>query len=292
MTQGSYPSLYSAKTRPPESEVQYKPQATLEDIELSFRNQKPICGIVISADPEKEECKVALSNLITATLPFDECIVQNFIDMLFINERGEKKLGNYTQSLIGHQVMVTITKLTTDCIEVSRKPSLNQAFEEILQECKNNDATFLCTVLSYSSKAVFVDMGGGIVGLIPIGELSFVEYFNLSKWIKIGEKFYAKIENYNEDGHFTLSRKAYYSRFCVPKNYTKDSYMQVTISRPVAQNDGYFVELPGRMVGLMDSTRKYKEGDTAIAVITKTMCDPTFRCGFRIHLTEASTVAS
>ena len=264
----------------------YDSLATHEKIRSSFLKKETISAIIREANISRKEFKVSLSDYVEATLPFSECVVQDFIEMTYSypGEEPDSSLSYYAKSLLGTKVSVTITSFSDASITVSRKQPLKQAYEEILKEKSNPNIVYKCMVLSLSSKAAFVDMGGGIVGLIPAVELSKVFYVNLRNWVEVGDVMWATPYNMPEDGRFVLSRKNFYAKNGEAEDFSEGDIIPVHIGNRVPGGDGYYVELTPGIAGIMDSPMRLYEGDVILALIKKKIPDAKVPCGFRFRL--------
>lgn len=272
---------------PEEITLVFDADKSLEDLENIYRQNLSMCAIIESANIEKEEFIVSLSNSAHAILPFKDCLIQSFMSMTYLNPRGEKLLSHYSQSIIGKKVSVNITHFSENEIRVTRIPSLEKAYKTILKECENPNSIFQCLVLSCSRRSAFVDMGGGIVGIVPMQELSLVRYSNVSNWITAGDTFYAMLESLDSDMHFSLSRKAYSLCEINPKIFEVGDLLTVAIGDRVPTHDGYFVELTPGIAGIMDSKRMLFEGEVTLGIIRKIIPDTHVPCGYRFRLDEA-----
>lgn len=264
----------------------YNSQASLEKIRSSYLKKEKIGAIIREADLSRKEFKVSLSDYVEAILPFGECVVQDFIEMTYSypGEETASSLSHYANSLLGTKVFVTITKFSDASITVSRKAALTQAFNEILAESSNPNIVYKCVVLSFSRRAVFVDMGGGIVGLIPAIELSKVFYEDMKNWVEVGDVFWATPYNMPEDGHFVLSRKDFYARNGEAEDFSEGDIIPVYIGDKVSNSDGYFVEMTPGIAGIMDSHMQLYEGDMILAIIRRKIADSKVPCGYKFRL--------
>ena len=191
---------------PEELALTFDESISLEYLESCYRSHIPVCGIVKDVDIESEEFIVSLSDSIDAYLPFKESTIQNFIELSYESLSGKITTSDYSNSLIGLKISVHITQFTPERIEISRIHSLTLAYETIMNEITNPNAIFQCYVLSTSKRSAFVDMGGGILGRIPIKELSCLRYSDIDYWVQPGESFAVKLTSIEENMQFNLSR--------------------------------------------------------------------------------------
>ena len=268
--------------------LKYNAMLTHADIAKMHRFGSPLRGLIKSANLEKEEFTVLLSDSVTATMPFKESLIQSHISTVLVNSYGDKILSFYCRSLLGTYVTVHIKSISTAEIKVTRIPSLWESFSILMEECKKTNSFYKCVVLSIAPKSVFVDIGGGIVGLVPIQNLSCLRYTNLNRWIHVGDSFYAKMDARSEFNKmkFTLSRKEYSIATISANTFQKNDIVSVLVGDKVPTNDGYFVELTPGICGIMDSNRVIREGSTALDVISKITPDSHLPCGYRVKLNE------
>ena len=268
--------------------LKYNAMLTHADIVSMYQSSSPLCGFIKSANLEKEEFTVLLSDSVTATMPFKESRIQSHLSTVLVNSTGDKILSFYCKSLIGTYVTVHIHSISGTNFTVSRIPTLWKSFNQIITECQNPNSIYKCVVLSIATKSVFVDIGGGIVGIVPIQNLSCLRYTNLKRWIHVGDSFYAKMDASSEFSKmkFTLSRKEYSIATISANTFQKNDIVSVLVGDKVPTNDGYFVELTPGICGVMDSNRVIREGSTALGVISKITPDSHLPCGYRIKLNE------
>lgn len=273
---------------PEEVALTFDESLSLEDFESCFRSHTSVCGIVDDVDVENEEFIVELSNSIEAHLPFKESVYQDFIELSYETNYGEIIPSHYSESLIGRKISVYITSFTEDRIEVSRIPSLKNAYEAILEGIKDQSSIFQCYVLSCSRRSAFVDMGGGVLGLIPVKNLSCLMYTDLQYWVQAGDIFSAKIDSFDKENmKFYLSRKAYSLSEISPDSFERGDMITVAVGQPVPSCDGYFVEITPGIAGIMDSKRVLLEGEIALGTISKIIPDDRVLCGFRFRLDDS-----
>lgn len=272
---------------PEELALTFDESISLEYLESCYRSHIPVCGIVKDVDIESEEFIVSLSDSIDAYLPFKESTIQNFIELSYESLSGKITTSDYSNSLIGLKISVHITQFTPERIEISRIHSLTLAYETIMNEITNPNAIFQCYVLSTSKRSAFVDMGGGILGRIPIKELSCLRYSDIDYWVQPGESFAVKLTSIEENMQFNLSRKKYSLSEISADSFKIGDMITVAIGQSVPKGDGYFVEITPGIAGIMDSKRYLYEGEFSIAIISKIIKDDRVFCGYRFRLDDA-----
>lgn len=271
---------------PEELELSYTSTLSLKEIEFSRRHQKPLCAIVESYNLSAKCFKVRLSDEFTAILPFTDSVIQDFIAMTKDGDDGIIHAGMYTNAMTNRKIKVHVSKITSNGIYVTRKIALNDAYKKITKYISGKNTVFRCSVLSNSSKTVFVDIGGGILGAVAIADLSFVHYADINKWISQKDEFFACLVKKTEDRRFNLSRKEFYAHDGSAFSFKYGDMPVVKISQAVPKGDGYYVEITPGIAGVMDSKKVRHEGQETIGIIHKIVPDSKVPCGFKFRLYE------
>lgn len=267
----------------PEAFLTYNRNLTYADVQKAYKSGQALCGKVTKATLHGRIFTVSLSDYVQAYLPFEQAIIQDFIDMTYTKSEDDIRIGHYASSLIGCNISVHVDSIGPEIL-LTRKPSLEKALKILSESFKNKNAVYSCVVLSCSSNSVFVDMGGGILGCIPIYNLSIVHYKDLRNWIHKGDRFFAKLYYAPSDLKITLSRKDYYANNGDSEQYHKGDILTVAVGQPLYSGDGYFVEITPGIAGIMDSDRKISEGTLLTATIHKVIPTPDKPCGYQFRL--------
>ena len=255
------------------------------ELEEAKQTQKKLPAKIIDSNIDRREFIVSFGNGYTAVLPFEDSIYRGTINLLSRNGN----LSRYSTALIGENVYVLITDIdNSGYITVSRKPLLKQAYQKIRELCENENPIFQCRAIYNTAKSAMVDMGGGILGIIPIQELSMVVYNNIENWIKTGDTFFASFYEFDQEKNmFILSRKQYYGQHSTVPQIGEQIYVKtgkITESNPF----GRFVELTPGIAGVLNKPRHfYEEGTLVKAKVSCRIEDPQILCGYRIQLIPA-----
>ncbi len=257
-----------------------------KDVYESYKNSTNICGLIESLDIENECFKVKLGDNLYATLPFEQAFIQDGIEMTHIISSGLKVPGHYANSIVNTKINVKVTFFSDEEIILTRRPALTEALRQITRQIQRNKITFYCRALSFSRKSVFVDIGGGILGNIPISALSLVHYTDINRWIRKGDCFFANLFQPQIDNFFTLSRKDFYTQNSFAEELKVHDIITVTVGHRVPKNDGYYVEITPGIAGIIDSFKSIPEGTIKLGVISKIIKTPNSPCGYHFRIKE------
>ena len=259
---------------------------TISEIYQAYLKGTCIYGLVESIDIENECFNVKLGKNVYGILYFDDAYIQDTIVMTFNLATGQKVPGHYANSLVGTKVKVEVALISNDQILLTRKPLLTKALTSILDYVDHNGKIFFCRVLSFSKKSVFVDIGGGILGNIPISALSWVHYTYIERWVRKGDQFFANLVSVRPSMDFSLSRKSFYSGNDNPLDYKVRDIIPVQVAHSVPKGDGYFVEITPGIAGIMDSQKRLAEGEIKLGVIHNILKSQSSPCGYKFRLYE------
>jgi len=117
--------------------------------------------------------------------------------------------------------------------------------------------------------AAFVDVGGGVTGIVKIEEISAVKIQNPSDKLKLGQRVQCVVKKFDRDtGRIELSLKDALGTFAdkVKKLKEKDIVEGVVRSR---SKTGMFIELPNNLVAMSDHVSGIEYGQKVLVYIKK-----------------------
>lgn len=252
--------------------------------ENAWKKNYRIPAKIIGVDLNRREFTTSLGNNYVAALPFEDSVLRSSIQM--VNKKGE--LAAYSKSLIDQYVYVLISDIDKfGHISVTRKPLLSQAYQKVCEHCKNQNSIFKCRVMYCTEASAMVDIGGGIMGIIPIQELSTMIYKDITKWIYPGQTFGATLSKFERlKNMFILSRKRFYSMNPKIPKLNETIWVQAghrTDSNPF----GLYVQIDPGIAGVLNKPRlQYSEGHYIKATVSRIIPDKNVLCGYRIQLIE------
>lgn len=206
-------------------------------------------GIVTNCD---ENCNlhVELENGVEGIIPRTE------IEAINIDENGVPK-ANLCQGKVHKYVQFKLKEKNGDKFIFSRKDAQNEVLNYVKHDLKEGECV-RGIVKNITPYGAFVDIGGGVVGLAYIEDLSVARIKSPNERLKIGQNVNIVVKSINrETGKFNLSYKDTLGTW--EENAHKFSAgMNVKgIVRETEKNkNGIFIELTPNLVGMAE----YKEG--------------------------------
>lgn len=148
-----------------------------------------------------------------------------------------QKQNNEFASILGANLNVYVIKYNrkTDTYEISRKKYM----EKELEKYKKGD-TVNATIVSASDRALYLEFGGGLSGIMYLNELTSSKVRKPLDIYSIGDTIRCKI--IQKDGNlFKLSRVSLYKN--VNLNIKTGDKVRCRITKRLDDNSGYFVEV-------------------------------------------------
>ena len=223
---------------------------TVEDIKNCQENQITLQGLVKSCD-ENYNLYINLGKGITGIIPREE------VEAINLEETGLPKT-NLCTGKVHKFVQFRIKDFVQDKnVILSRK----QVQQDALNWVKNDlqvGQRVEGIVKNIRPYGAFIEIGGGVVGLVHIEDLSIARIKSPSERLKIGQKVEVVVKSINrEDGKVILSYKEILGTW--EENAEKfDQGMKAKgIVRETEKNkNGIFIELRPNLVGMSE----YEEG--------------------------------
>ncbi len=206
-------------------------------------------GIVERCD-ENYNLHVKLDSGVEGIIPRKEVEVFN------LDENGFPKT-NLCVGKVNKYVQFKVKEKDGENIILSRK----EAQEEVLDFVKNDlqeGQVINGIVKNITPYGAFVDIGGGIVGLVHIEDLSVARIKTPYERIKIGQKVNIMVKSIDRSkGRISLSYKEQYGSWEEnAEKYTVGMKTQGIVRETEKNKNGIFIELTPNLVGMTE----YKEG--------------------------------
>ncbi|MBP3801179.1 MAG: 30S ribosomal protein S1 [Clostridia bacterium] len=221
-----------------------------DELTTCIRNNQTLQGIVDECD-SNYNLHINLGNNIQGVMPREEVEGINLgIDGLPKTNLCTGKVHKYVQFKV-KQVNDDNTVL------LSRKDVQNEAMQWLKNDLKPGEIV-TGIVKRMESYGVFIEIGGGLVGLAHIEDLSIARIKSPFERLKIGQKVNVMVKSINkEDGRVILSYKELLGTW--EENADKFAVGQTTtgIVRETEKNkNGIFIELTPNLVGMAE----YEDG--------------------------------
>lgn len=117
--------------------------------------------------------------------------------------------------------------------------------------------------------AAFVDVGGGVTGLLKIDDISHVKIQKVSDKLRLGQRLEVLVKKYDRDtGKIELSLKDLDPKFsdAIKKLHEGDTVEGIVRSR---EKNGIFIELKNGLVGLSDHVNGVEYGQEVLVYIKR-----------------------
>ena len=240
------------------------PQAfSLEDL-----NKACINGDIMQAKVNKCDSNynlyLDLGNNITGIIPREE------VEAISVDETGFPK-PNICTSKIDKFVQFKIKDLSKkDTAILSRKAVEKEAINWVKNDLKEG-MMVLGIVKNIRPYGAFVEIGGGIVGLVHIEDISVARIKTPHERFKIGQKLEIMVKSIDRrTNRVILSYKEMYGTWEDNVKQFKEGIKVIGIARETEKNkNGIFVELKPNLIGLAEYKENIKYGDKVKVYIKK-----------------------
>jgi len=220
------------------------------DINKYLQNNQTLQGIVEECD-SNYNLHIKLGNNIQGVIPREE------VEGINLGLDGLPKV-NLCTGKVNKYVQFKIKEVKDDnTVILSRKDVQNEAVQWAKNDLKAGDIV-TGIVKRMESYGVFIEIGGGLVGLAHIEDLSIARIKSPYERLRIGQKVKVMIKSINrEEGRVILSYKELLGTW--EENARQFSVGQKTVGivRETEKNkNGIFIELMPNLVGMAE----YEEG--------------------------------
>ena len=244
------------------------PQAfSLEELRKASANGDIIQARVSRCD-SNYNLYVDLGNNITGIIPRDE------IEAINIDETGFPK-PNICKSKIDKVVQFKVKDTSKkDTVILSRKAVEKEAINWMKNELKEGMLVY-GIVKNIRPYGAFVEIGGGIVGLVHIEDISVARIKTPHERFKIGQKIKIMIKSIDrKTNRVILSYKETLGSWEENVKEFREGMTVSGIAREKEKNkNGIFIELKPNLVGLADYKENIEYGENVILIIKKIIPD-------------------
>ena len=228
-----------------------RPQAfSLEDLNIAYVNGNIMQAKVNKCD-SNYNLYLDLGNNITGIIPREE------IEALSVDETGFPK-PNICTSKVNKFVQFKVKDISKkDTVILSRKAVGKEAVKWVKNDLKEG-MQVLGIVKNIRPYGAFIEIGGGIVGLLHVEDISVARIKTPHERLKIGQKVKIMVKSIDrKTNRVILSYKEMYGTWEDNIKEFKEGMKVQGIVRETEKNkNGIFIELKPNLVGLAE----YKDG--------------------------------
>ena len=243
-------------------EENFRPMSK-EYLENAMRKGTILQGIVKKCD-DSYNLHVDFGNNIIGVIPRSE------VEAVNVDETGFPK-PNICVSKVNKYVQFKITdEVSKNKFILSRKQVGNEALQWVKDSLKEGEIVN-GIVKSIQPYGAFVEIGGGIVGLLHIEDISVARIKTPAERLKIGQKVKIMIKSIDrENERVILSYKELLGTWEENVKKIEEGSVVSGIAREIEKNkNGIFVELMPNLVGLAEYKDKIEYGQEVSVLVRK-----------------------
>lgn len=236
---------------------------TKDVIYNAIDNKDVLQGIVDSCD-ENFNLHVNLGNGINAIMP------RNEIEAINANEDGFPRESLCTGK-VNKFVQFRIKEMDEDGdVIISRKDVQKDALNWIKNDLQIGQKV-QGIVKNIKPYGVFIEIGGGVVGLAHIEDLSVARIKSPAERVKIGQKIDVIVKSIDrEEGKVILSYKELLGTWEEnAQNFKEKTQVKGIVRETEKNNNGIFIELTPNLVGMAEYVDGLEYGETVDVYIKK-----------------------
>lgn len=226
-------------------------------------------GFVIKYDKELKCLFVYLGNGNIGVMPEDEASIYKYKYPM-----NDVSLVPYQIStIVGRKIRARIVGILDGIYILSRRAEMMESYKYFLS---HTDNIITSKIVNIIEKGIFCDIGEGVIGFIPIQEISCCYVNNIRNYYSVGDGIRVKItdiKSSDDDYRITLTRKRIYSDIWSSPNAPKEGDILVgRIGCPVIEGNGYFVEITPAISGIANvppEISNIKEGAKAVFYVKR-----------------------
>lgn len=219
---------------------------------------------IVSGYDDNYNLYIKFENGLQGKIPREE------VEAIKINESGIPK-ENLCVGKVHKFVQFKIKDIDNENeLILSRKQVQNEAIDWIKQDLKEGQKVD-GIVKNIKPYGAFVEIGGGIVGLIHIEDLSVARIQTPYERLKVGQKAQVMVKSINrKQGKITLSYKELLGTWEEnAKNFKEGMTVKGIVRETEKNQNGIFVELTPNLVGMTEYTEGLQYGQDVDVYIRK-----------------------
>lgn len=237
-------------------------EITKENINNVIDDNKVFQGIVDSCD-ESYNLHVSLENGLNGIIPREE------IEGININENGIPKEELCTGK-VHKYVQFKVKSIEDNNLILSRKDVQADAINWIKNDMQEGQQ--VCGIVkNIKPYGAFVEIGGGVVGLAHIEDLSVARIKSPYERVKIGQKLNIMVKSIDrETGRVILSYKEEFGTWEENvKNFQEGTKVKGIVRETEKNKNGIFIELTPNLVGMAEYKENLQYGQTVNVYIKR-----------------------
>ena len=247
----------------PEGWNEVKSCITLENLNTAYKNDEIISGIVKECDLDYN-LHIEFGNNIKGIIPRDE------IEAVNVEQEGFPK-PNICLNKVNKIVQFKVKEITSDDVYIlSRKQVGLEALNWVKNDLKVGEIVH-GIIKNIRPYGVFVEIGGGIVGLLHIEDISIARIKTPLERFKIGQKIDVMIKCINRDNQkVLLTYKELLGTW--EENiidFEQGEVVEGIVRETEKNKNGVFIELKPNLVGLADYVEGLSYGERVNVNIRK-----------------------
>lgn len=251
----------------PEGWMQIEEKFDINKLKNAYNTGKIIQGLVNECD-ENYNLHIDLGKDIKGIIPRNEMDTNN------IDEYGFCK-ANICKNKVNKYVQFKVKEIYDENrVILSRKTVVEEALDWIKKDL--NPGLIVNGIVSNIRKfGAFVEIGGGVVGLLHIEDISVSRIKSPEERFFIGQKINVMIKSIDkENNKVVLSYKELLGNWDENiKEYSEKMIVKGTIKEPDKFKNGIFIELKPNLVGLAEYKEGLKYGQNVDVYIKKIIKD-------------------
>lgn len=233
-----------------------------ENINEYLKNQEILQGLVKECD-SNYNLHINFENGLNGIIPMDE------VEGINVQDNGLPKT-NLCTGKVHKFVQFKVKEINGEEVILSRKQVQNEALDWATKELHVGQE-LSGIVKSIKPYGAFVEIGGGVVGLVHIEDLSVARIKTPYERVKIGQKVNVMVKSINkEQNKIILTHKELFGTWeDNAKKFSERSIVKGRIRETEKNKNGIFVELTPNLVGMAEYKDGYEYGQEVDVYIKK-----------------------
>ncbi len=233
-----------------------------KNIYTYMENSEILQGLVKSCD-ENYNLYISFENGITGIMPRQE------VEAIHLEDGGLPK-SNLCTGKVHKFVQFKIKEANENQIILSRKEVQKEALNWVKEDLQEGTKV-TGIVKNIRPYGAFIEIGGGIVGLAHIEDLSIARIKSPEERLKIGQKVEVMVKSINrETGQVVLSYKEIFGSWEEnAKKFSSGMRVKGIVRETEKNKNGIFIELAPNLVGMTEYQEGLNYGQTVNVYIKK-----------------------